>query len=172
MIIEPKELFMNLKKICAHACIYYTASTFFLLILYMILSKDTSSGFSTLALVSLLPFSFLFSFANLNFKYSEMKITWRVLIHFLLTVGSIFVFLYLPNREDDATAAQGFILALALIIIYWIVMSVILVFRARAELVKRDTKQYQSLYRGKKDASHDKPKKKNKDEYQSVYKKK
>lgn len=160
---------MNLKKICAHACIYYTASTFFLLLVYMILSKDTSSGFSTLALVSLLPFSVMLAFANLNFKYAEMKIAWRVVIHFIFTVGGMFVFLYLPNRDDGATAAQGFILALALTIIYWIVMGIVLGFRARAAHVKRDTKQYQSLYRGKKDS--DSEKKKNKDDYQSVYKK-
>lgn len=167
---------MNFKKICTHMCIYYTAATFFLLFLYLILLRDLSSGFSPIALVSILPFSALFAFANLNYRYSEMRLLWRVLLHYVLTIGSAFVFLYLPNKAEDAKASQGFILILVFSLIYFVIMGIILGVRARVERVKCDTKQYKSLYRdnGKKSSvpSDTKAKQKNKDDYQNVYKKK
>ena len=168
---------MNLKKVCAHTCIYFTATTFLLLFLYLILSRDLSSGFSPVALLCILPFSAVFAFANLNYKYSELKTVWRVLIHYFLTLCSIFVFLYLPNKAKDATAAQGFILVLALSVIYFIVIGIYLAFRARIERVKCDNKQYSSLYRSKTDKKDAPTKKsgknkKEQDEYQSVYRKK
>lgn len=170
-----------LKRICIHACIYFTATTFLLLFLYFALSLDLTSGIHPLAQVCILPFSFLLAVANIFFKYAtDWGMGWRVSIHYALTLGGAFLCLYLPNKVDTATSSQGLILFVVMTVLYAVIMGIILGVRARIRRVTRDESHYKSLYRqgGKKsdtvskNSKNGKAKKKDKDEYQSVFKKK
>ena len=162
-----------LKKICIHTCIYFTATTLLLLLLYVILSLDLSSGIYPPAQVCILPFSFLLAAANVFFRYAtDWGIGWRVSIHYALTLGSAFVFLYLPQKADSE--ANGLILFVVMTVLYAVIMGILLGIRARIRRVTRDESRYKSLYGGTaaKNSKNGKSKKQSKDDYQSVFKKK
>ena len=138
-----------LKKIAVHACIYYTAASFLLLFLYWLLSKDLSHGIHPLAQLFILPFAFCFAAANICFTYWKEKTYVKVMVHYALTVGGAFFFLYLPNQAEDHAPAQGFIMFLALSLFYALILSVVGFVRSRIYRVKRDEKAYTSVYKKK-----------------------
>ncbi|MBR6727450.1 MAG: DUF3021 family protein [Clostridia bacterium] len=173
---------MDWKRIGIHTSVYFTVMTAFVLLINCIYSSTGfyEVSFSNYRVLCFLPFSALFAFANVNFKYAKSSTAVRTLIHFVLTVGGFFVFFYLPYRTQDSSLEMAFAMAAIMILIYWIIMGIFLGLRARFLQIDRDSKQYKSLYRKKKGGSAkkdgDKPKtekpKKNSDDYQSVYKKK
>ncbi len=183
-----------LKKIGIHTCIYYTVATFFLLFLYFVLNRDLSVGLQVLPQICILPFALLFAIANVVFKYASFSVTWRVVLHYALTLGGSMLCLYLPNKDPQAGGNQALVLFIALSVLYAVIMGVILGLRARIKRVTRDATRYTGLYRDKKKAApqHAKNKAKSNDkeqaetdkngkkrknaqkpeEYQSVFKKK
>ena len=172
---------MDWKKFSLHTCVYFTAITTALLLSWLLVNYGVADteGFSVVRILCFLPFSALFAFGNINFKYSEAKIGWRVLFHFLFTVGGAFVFLYLPSRVEGDSTEAAVAMVLILTVLYWILMGTFLALRSRILRIDRDSKQYKSLYRNneqrrntvKSDADKNKQSKKNKDDYQNAYKK-
>ncbi|MBQ8356780.1 MAG: hypothetical protein IJX39_03120 [Clostridia bacterium] len=171
-----------LKKIGIHTCIYYTAATFLILFLYFILNTDLSAGVQPEALICILPFALLFACANILYKYAPIKTGWKVLLHYILTLGGAFCCLYLPNKDPEANASQGLILFLALSLIYIMIMGIVLGLSARIRRVMRDESHYKSVYKqgqddkkktgSDKNGKNSKSNKKDKDDYQNVFKKK
>lgn len=165
-----------LKKICFHTCLYFTAATLVLLLISIIVNNDLTRGIHPGNQALLLPFALLFAVANVLFGHGTFKIWIRVVLHYALTFIGIFCCLYLPSREDNTSPSQGFIFFLAITIIYAIVMGVLLGIRARIKRVTRDAAHYKSVYKESKNESkntkNSKNNKKDKDDYQSVFKKK
>ncbi len=138
-----------IKKIVTAACIYYTAATFLILFLYWALNSDLSRGVQPRSLIFILPFAICFATANVIFGHAPIGPGMRVLLHFLLTVGGAWIFLYLPGRDPAAAGSQGLILFLALTILYAIIMGAVLVFKARIKRVQRDESEYNGVYKNK-----------------------
>lgn len=136
-------------RILIHTCIYFTVTSFLILLIYQILSKDTTYGLQPVAMVLIFPFSLLFAIANVQFAHANLPRAVRVCIHYALTVGGAFVCLYLPNKSGGSTAAQGFILYLALTVLYAVFMAIFLIVIARVRRVTRDESEYQSVYKKK-----------------------
>ena len=134
-------------KICTHACIYYTVTVFLLLFVYLILSKDLSDGMRPLALVMIFPFSLSFAGANILLREARFSKVARVACHAALTLGGIWLFLVLPNRDPSSSASQLFILFIVFFFLYALVMSVILLVSARIHRVKRDEGEYRKVYK-------------------------
>ncbi len=133
--------------ISVRSCIYFTATTFLILFLYLLLNADLSAGVNPVALVAILPFSVLFACANTLYKYAKMDTWVRVLCHYALTVGGAFVCLYLPNKAADQTAAGSFVLFLAFTLIYLFIMGPVVYVGARVRRVNRDQSKYHSVYK-------------------------
>jgi len=137
------------KKIALHTCVYYTAVTFFLLFLYWLLNLNLNRGMNPIALICILPFSLCFAAGNICMTCSPLKTYLKLILHYLLTVGGAFLCLYLPNRAEGQTAAQGFVLFVALSVFYIVVMGVIGFVRARIRRVDREEKAYLDVYKKK-----------------------
>jgi hypothetical protein len=165
-----------LKKICNHTGIYFTVGTLLLILFYMIVNSDLTRGIHPGSQALLLPFSFLLATANIFFRYGTFKTWQRVAQHYVLTIVGTFCCLYLPNRADGTTTSQGFGFFFATTLVYAIVMGIILGVRARILRVTRDEAHYKSIYKTdedpKKITKNSKNNKKDKDDYQSVFKKK
>ena len=162
-----------LKKIGVHTCIYFTATTLFLLFLYFVLSIDLTNGIHPLAQICILPFSFLLATANVFFKYAaDWEIGWRLSIHFCLTLGGAFTCLYLPNKGNGG-GSNGLVLFIVMTVLYAIVMATVLGIKARIRRVTRDTGRYKNLYKenDQRKTKSGKSLKNNKDDYQNVFKK-
>lgn len=135
------------KKIAIGTCIYYTAVTFLILFLYFALNVDTTMGVQPVILIAILPFALFFSVANTIYRHTELQIGWRALIHYALTVGGAFLFLYLPNKDPHQKASVALLLFLLATVIYFLIMGTIWVLQARIKRVKRDEAKYHSVYK-------------------------
>ena len=139
----------HFKKIMLDTCIYYTAVTFFVLFLYFLINADLSRGVHPVSLILFLPFSFCFAAANYYFKHARSGTALKVFLHYTLTLGGTWLFLFLPNKAKGQSASGAFILFVALSVLYAIVMTVILVIRSRYNRVTRDESDYVSVYNKK-----------------------
>lgn len=137
----------RIKKIALDSCVYYTVSTFLVLFLYFVLNTDLAEGVQPLALIAILPFSILFAIANTIFRHTSLDRWARLLIHYTLTVGGSFLFLYLPNKDPQQTASQSALLFLVFTILYALVMGAVLIVSSRIARVKRDEANYHSVYK-------------------------
>ena len=113
------------KKIAIGTCVYYTVVTFLILFLYFVINADLSSGVNPVALITILPFAFLFSVANVIYRHTELKFAPRMLLHYALTVGGAFTCLYLPNKAEGQQTAGAILLFLIFTIIYFVIMGAI-----------------------------------------------
>ena len=138
-----------LKHIAIFTCVYYTATTFFILLLYFILNNDLTNGVHPLALVCFLPFSLAFSCANTIYTKTALSLFPRLSLHYLLTVGGAMLFLYLPNKVADQKATAGLLLWLVLTVVYALIMGVILGVKSRIKRVEREAAPYQDVYKKK-----------------------
>ena len=135
-----------LKKIALSTCVYYTAVTFFVLFLFFLINADLSRGVHPVSLILFLPFSLCFATANTYFRHAKQGIFLKVLVHYVLTLGGTWLFLFLPNKADDQPASSAFILFVALSVLYAVIMTVILVIRSRFKRVTREESEYVSVY--------------------------
>lgn len=165
-----------LKKICFHTCLYFTVATLLFLLISIIVNNDLTRGIHPGSQALLFPFSLLFASANVLFRHGTFKMWMRVVLHYTLTFMSVFCCLYLPNRDANASASQGFKFFLVITILYVIIMGILLGVRARIKRVTRDAAHYKNVYKQGKDeeknAKNSQKNKKDKDDYQNVFKKK
>ena len=143
-----------LKKICVHTAIYFTCGTLLLLMFLFIMSADVlTRGIPAVPQLLMLPFSLLLAIANVQFRYAQLSTAWRVTFHSLLTVGGMFLLVYLPNQEPGKPASVHFGFLLGILLLYAVVMSIFLLIRARTLRVKRDATHYRSVYKNKNDVA-------------------
>ena len=135
------------KKIALGTCVYYTLATFLILFLYFVINVDLSSGVNPVALITILPFAFFFSVANVIYRHTELKFASRMLLHYALTVGGAFTCLYLPNKTPAQQTAGSILLFLIFTVIYFVIMGAIWTVTARIKHVKRDEAKYHSVYK-------------------------
>lgn len=142
--MKPKDF---AKHIALGTCVYYTAATFFLLFVFFALNIDLSGGMQTVALIAILPFAFCFSLANCIYRHTALAASLRFVLHYILTVGGAFLFLFLPNRDPQQKSSSALLLFLVFTVIYLIVMVTVLVIAGRIKRVKRDEGNYHSVYK-------------------------
>ena len=135
-----------IKKLLVRTCICFTVTTFLLLVLYLILAK-TEEGMRPLAMILILPFSLCFSSGNMLLRCESLQRSLAVVLHYILTVGGVFLCLYLPMRQPGASASGAVVFFALLTLIYVIVMGVIAIVKGRAKRLKRDSKEYKSIYK-------------------------
>ena len=135
------------KKIALDSCVWYTAVTFLILFFYFVINADLSQGVNPVALITILPFAFMFSVANVVYRHTALKFSARMLLHYALTVGGAFVCLYLPNKTAEQKTAGAMLLFLIFTIIYFLIMGTIWTVNARIKRVKRDEANYHSVYK-------------------------
>ena len=138
------------KQIALYACVYFTVTTFLISSIYWVLNTgNITSGFNLVALLLVFPFSCLFSAANWIYRHTDMQKWVRVFIHYTLTVGGAFIFLFLPNKAPTQKASASLLLFLVFTVLYAIIMGIVLGISARIHRVKREASQYRSVYRKK-----------------------
>lgn len=142
--MKPKDY---AKQIALASCVYYTVATFLILFIYFALNIDLSGGMQAVALIAILPFAISFACANCIYRHSSMPKWLRFFIHYSLTVGGAFLFLFLPNKDPQQKTSSALLLFLIFSVIYLVIMITILVISARIHRVKRDEGKYHSVYK-------------------------
>jgi len=142
--MQRKEL---LKRIMLSACVYYTVTTFLLIFLFWLFAGDITRAMHPVALMLILPFCVCFATANRIFKSQKLARWQRVLTHYAITMASIFLFLFLPNKAKGQPVGGAFLLLLILTLIYALIMGTILFFSARVARISREESTYTSVYK-------------------------
>ena len=138
------------KKIGGRACVYYTLTTFLLILFSWLISGGVGQFMHPISLLLVFPFAVFFAAANYIFKESGMGTAGKVLCHYLLTFSGILFFLYLPNKTSAQRASGALLLFLLLSLIYAVIMALILYFKGRSQKLTRDHSTYTSVYKRKK----------------------
>ena len=135
------------KKLALSTCIYYTGATFLTLLVYFALNVNTKMGVQPIILIAILPFAFFFSVANTIYRHTEWRLLFRALLHYALTIGGAFLFLYLPNKDPQQRASGALLLFLLSTLLYFLVMGTIWTIQARIKRVNRDEAKYHKVYK-------------------------
>ena len=143
--IEQKQGFV--RPILRLACIYYTITTFLLIFLFWLISNNITRAMHPIALMLILPFCICFATANTLWRRTVLSGFLAVLLHYVLSVGGAFLFLFLPNKNPGAPASGALILFLVITSIYAIIMSVIGYMRRRIKHMTREKSEYTSVYK-------------------------
>ncbi len=116
-------------------CAVYTVAVLLLLLLNVALGSSlNATTVNAAAFLWLFVFSALFSAANLQLTMLTYSYPLRVLFHCVITVGSAFGLLYLPNNA--ASAASGKLMMLLLmLVLYWVIMAIYLILHGKYQRV-------------------------------------
>ena len=109
--------------------------------------KETKMGVQPIILIAILPFAFFFSVANTIYRHTEWRLLFRALLHYALTIGGAFLFLYLPNKDPQQRASGALLLFLLSTLLYFLVMGTIWTIQARIKRVNRDEAKYHKVYK-------------------------
>ncbi len=136
-----------IKKLITGACVTYTVTSFLLLFIFFIINADLTRGLQPRAMIFIFPFSLCFSLANLIYKKTALRLSFKVILHYFLTVGGVLLFLFLPNKPSDQSGSGALILFAVVSVLYFAVMFTILYFTSRAAKVQRDEAKYHNVYK-------------------------
>ena len=134
-------------KFARQTCCVYTVSAMLFLLLNLAIEGSLSETYIN-ARSFLLVFVFAVFFALANAVYALPKPTHglRLLAHFALVVGSMYLCLYLPSGAGTATSGKLLILML-LVVMYWLFMGIYLVLARTARARRPQKSEYQSVFK-------------------------
>ena len=136
-----------LSHILRVACVYYTVTTFILIFLFWLVSNDITRVMHPIALMLVFPFAVSFATANTLWKRATLSGFLAVFVHYTLTIGGIWLFLFLPNKRTSAQASGALILFLALTVLYALIMGGVVYMRRRIGHMTREASEYTSVYK-------------------------
>ena len=134
------KLFHTVQKLLTGMCVYYTLLSVLLLATSLILNSGAADGIRTpsASFLFLLPCAFCISMGNQLFRSEALPRWSRILLHYLITVFSFYLFLWLPSN----TAAKESTLFLTLVLfsgIYWLLFLAVMLVRNRyRRLMEKD----------------------------------
>ena len=100
-------------------CVWFTAIALFMLIFGLMFSTNANTV-STVSFLLFFPCGLCISAAGLLYKYQKLGMGLRRLLHYLITMASFIVFIWIPS---GASVTVPFLLLLLLLVsaIYWLI---------------------------------------------------
>lgn len=128
-----------IKKWLAGGCVYYTLVSLIMIALNFLVSGPNDSGvIHTPSFLLFLPFGLCMSAAGMLFSCKKISPIVQYLLHFVITVLSVFLFLWLPSNAA-ASASTGLILLMLFSVLYWIFLGLVVWIRSRVrKLMEED----------------------------------
>lgn len=114
----------SIKKILINTAITYTTVVLFVCFVLTGVTEN-SANISPLNFLYIFPFSLCFSFANYLHRSERIGIAVKFVLHFFLTIGGFFFFLYLPafkNGKRSSSILVLFIITIVYLLVYGIVL--------------------------------------------------
>ena len=110
------------------ACVYFTVIALLLIFSNLLMSKGGTT-ISTMQFLRILPVGLCMSAAGMLYQWEKMPRWAGILSHYLLTVLSVFLCLYLPVSSSQA--ASKLLMLVLLSVIYWVIIGLILLITSR-----------------------------------------
>ena len=135
------------KAILRATCAAYTVIVLFLCLVLLFTSDNADRTVSPLNFLLVLPFSLVFSVANYVDRETKLHPLPKSLLHFLLTVGGFFCFLYLPAFPNQGESSSLVVFGV-FTLLYLIVYGLVLLFRFRLRKELRLESDYTPQFQG------------------------
>ncbi len=121
-----------LKAWLTRACVYFTVVSLILVALQLFSNsgKLEDVHISVLSFFLVFPFGLCLSGAGLLFDVTSLPGWAKRLLHYIITVLSLFVFLYLPANAA-VSPTTGLIMLTVFTVFYWIFLGLAVWFRSR-----------------------------------------
>ncbi len=121
--------FDSVRSILKGAAVTYTTVVLFVCFVLTGVSEN-SAGISPMNFLLIFPFALCFSLANHLLRSEKLGGFPKFLLHFLLTIGGFFVFLYLPAFPGGKSSSSVLVLFIVTIV-YLILYGTVLLLRKR-----------------------------------------
>ena len=135
------------QKILTGGAVIYTL---FVLLLAFLQGQAVASG----SLRFLLLFSLCFSCANYIQIHTKISGFLKFIIHFLLTVGGLFLFVILPTPNEGSSSSRYFVVLCFFTVLYLLVYGSIVFFRSRWKKEIRQEEAYAPQFAAKDNTVH------------------
>lgn len=128
-----------LKKWLVNGCVYFAIISLVMIFGKLLLDGSENAGrIHTLSFLLFFPFGLSMSAAGLLLSNKRLHSALRSLLHFLITVFSLFLFLWLPSNAS-AYASTGLIMLALFSVLYWIFFGLLVWIRSRVrKLMEQD----------------------------------
>ena len=138
-----------LRSVLLGAACIYTAVILFLCFILTGLSDGASGAVAPLNFLLVFPFSLCFSLANYLHRSAKMGGFVKFVLHFFLTVGGFFCFLYLPAFWESSSSSS-ILVFVAVSVLYLILYGAFLLFTKRWRREFREKEEYTPQFTTKK----------------------
>lgn len=138
-----------LRSVLLGAACIYTAVALFLCFVLTGLTDGASGVVAPLNFLLIFPFSLCFSLANYLHRSTKMGGFVKFILHFLLTGGGFFCFLYLPAFWKSSSS-NSILVFVAVLVLYLILYGAVLLFRKRWKREFREKEEYTPQFTTKK----------------------
>lgn len=144
---SPASLLASCRVLVLHACAWFTVLTAVMLVIYAVMDRAPSP----LRLLLFLPLALCLTCAG-RIRRSSLSRAARIVLHAILTLGSIYAFAYLPVQIEQTLAARSTLLFLLLaVLIYAIAAAVFAAVAHRRDSRTVNEQPYRSQF-GKRDS--------------------
>ncbi len=127
-----------IKRWLTDACIYFTVVSLILIALqFLINGTEGSARIHTLSFLMILPFALSLSAAGMLLCSERLISSVRYLLHFIITMLSLFLFLYLPS-DASVKPSTTLILFVLLSLCYWAILGLVFLIRARVHRLMQE----------------------------------
>ena len=123
--------FRILRELLLGACVGFTVLSLCLILIQTVVSGSSDgAGISTLRFALLFPCSLGFSGARMIRKSGSLSAPLRILLHYLITLLSVFFFLWLPSGNEKTVLRNLAVLAVVTLV-FWLVFLIVRLTAAR-----------------------------------------
>lgn len=134
-------------KVARQTAYAYTVSAMLFLLLNLAIKGSLSNTYiNARSFLLVFVFALFFALANVIYALPKLSHGLRLALHFVIVVGSLYLFLYLPSGAGTATSGKLLILFLVTLL-YWLIMGVYLALARAVRASKPQKNEYQSVFK-------------------------
>ena len=134
-------------KFARQTCCVYTVSAMLFLLLNLAIEGSLAQTYiNARSFLLVFVFAMFFALANAVYALPGLAHGLRLLAHFVLVVGSLYLCLYLPSGAGTATSGKLLILML-LLVMYWLFMGLYLAMSRTIRARQPKKTEYQSVFK-------------------------
>lgn len=148
---DSKKIHNAVRKILRNTCICYTV---LVLALCFILLWGASAPIYPSSFLLMFPFALCFCIASQAHQSKRIPSLLKFVIHFVLTVGGFFCFMYLP-AFSDSSESMSMVVFTVFVLCYLVTYGLIMLFRKRWKKEFGPEPEYTPLYSSKKNSEND-----------------
>ena len=127
-------------------CIYTVFAMLFLLLNLAIEGSLSDTYINARSFLLVFVFALFFALANVIYTLPRPAHGLRLVLHFALVVGSLYLCLYLPSGAGTATSGKLLILLL-LVVMYWLFMGIYMALTRTVRAHQPKKTEYQSVFK-------------------------